>query len=431
MTRRMSSTTPLFSEAETTIPRRREARTGVLRNWLGGKQWREALDFHFAGSDWWILIIVIGLSCFGILMIYSASLPGWYVPLEENLNYFALRQAQWLGVALAVMFVFWTIRYTFWCEWGKELLVGTFLMLALVLLVGDDRYGARRTLLRGSLQPSELAKVTMVLYWSIWLASKKDKLSKWEFGLVPYSFFTGMIVGLIIAEPDRSTSLLFILVGVGLFFMASRRFLDLIPVLLVMIPGALLVIFSAGYAQDRVADFLKMWTQPQVAAGGQVQGFLECFKSGGVFGTGLGAGQAKTYVIFPHSDGIFAVIGEEWGFLGAMAVIAAFALLARRGLRIARQAPDAVGTLIATGISAWFILQASMHIAVALGMVPATGLPLPFLSYGGSALVSEFAGVGLLLSISRYGAAEAYEEDARADVWGRHRRTRVSRAGGR
>ena len=404
-----------------------------LRRWLESKRWDDALDLsNFAGTDWALLVAVLGLSCLGILMIYSASLPGRFVPLNEPLNYYAVRQILWMAIGLAAMGLFWTVRYSFWREWSVELLIGSIGVLILVLLVGDKRYNATRTLFNGSLQPSEFVKLAMILYAAIWLSSKKDKLQSFSFGLIPYGFMFGVVGGLIFAEPDKSTALLLLVVAVVMFIIAGAHPKEVAVILLVIALVAVVTFFSAGYARDRTESFINRWSQPSWAdPDDQAYWFIQSLRAGGIFGKGLAGGEVKANVILPHSDGIFAVIGEEFGLVGALVVLGVYMWIARKGLEIARRAPDMMGMLMALGITVWLTLQAFINIAVAVGAVPVTGMPLPFLSYGGSSLISALAGVGVLLNISRYATGEEDPGNASGAVWWRNRRTRLSHPGRR
>lgn len=412
--------------------RRRSSSLAGVRRWLESKRWDEAFDLsNFVGSDWALLVVVLALTCLGILMIYSASLPGRFVPLNAPLNYYAIRQLRWMAAGLIAMGLFWTVRYSFWKEWGVELLVGSIGVLILVLIFGDRRFNATRTFLNGSLQPSEFVKLAMILYAAIWLSSKKDKLQSFSFGLMPYGFIFGIIGGLIFAEPDKSTALLLLAVAVVMFIVAGAHPKEVAVIVLIIALVAVGTVFSAGYARERTESFINRWSQPALAdPNDQAYWFIESLRAGGLIGKGFAAGEVKAMVILPHSDGIFAVIGEEFGLAGALLVLGLYLWLARKGLEIARRAPDMMGMLMALGITVWLTLQAFINIAVVTGAAPVTGMPLPFLSYGGSSLISSLAGVGVLLNISRY-AEEDEPEYAGGAVRRRNRRTRLSHPGSR
>ncbi len=413
--------------------RRRSSSLAGLRRWLESKRWDEAFDLsNFAGSDWALLVAVLALTCLGVLMIYSASLSGRFVPLNEPLNYYAVRQLRWMAVGLAAMGLFWAVRYSFWKEWSVELLIGSIGVLFLVLLFGDRRFNATRTFFNGSLQPSEFVKLAMILYAAIWLSSKKDKLQSFSFGLIPYGFMFGMIGGLIFAEPDKSTALLLLSVAVVMFIVAGAHPKEVAVILLVIALVAVGTVLFTDYARERTQSFLTRWSQPSLAdPNDQAYWFIESLRAGGLFGKGFAAGEVKAMVILPHSDGIFAVIGEEFGLVGALVVLFLYLWIARKGLEIARRAPDMMSMLMALGVTVWLTLQAFINIAVVAGALPVTGMPLPFLSYGGSSLISSLAGVGVLLNISRYAAEEEGLENAGSAVWRRNRRTRLSHPGRR
>lgn len=413
--------------------RRRSSSLGGLRRWLESKHWGEAFELgRFAGSDWTLLVVVLALSCLGILMIYSASLPGHFVPLNAPLNYYAVRQLRWLAIGLAAMGLFWAVRYSFWKEWGVELLAGSIGVLILVLVFGHERFNATRTFFQGSIQPSEFVKLAMVLYAAIWLSSKKEKLQSFSFGLMPYGLVFGIVGGLIFLQPDKSTALLLLAVAVVMFIVAGAHWKEVAVIVVVIVLVVASIVVPAGYARDRAVRFLALWgQQPVVDPNDQAYWFIQSLRAGGLFGKGFAAGEVKAYVILPHSDGIFAVIGEEFGLLGVLVLLGLYVWLARKGLEIARHAPDMLGMLMALGITVWLTLQAFINIAVVAGAAPVTGMPLPFLSYGGSSLVSSLAGVGVLLNISRYAGGEEGPEHAGSAVWGRDRRTRLSHPGRR
>ncbi len=404
-----------------------------LRRWLGSKRWEEAFDVgNFANSDWALLVMVLALSCLGILMIYSASLPGRFVPLNQPLNYYAVRQMRWLIIGLAAMGVFWTVRYSFWKEWGVELFVGSIAALILVLVFGQQRFNATRAFFNGSLQPSEFVKLAMILYAAIWLSSKKEKLQSFSFGLIPYGVVFGVVGGLIFAQPDKSTAFLLLSVAVAMFLVAGAHWKEMAVIIAVLVLVMAGIVLSAGYARDRTIRFLALWSQQSVVdPNDQAYWFIQSLRTGGLFGKGFAAGEVKSWVILPHSDGIFAVIGEEFGLIGALAVLGMYVWLARKGLEIARRAPDMLGMLMALGVTVWLTLQAFINIAVVAGALPVTGMPLPFVSYGGSSLISALAGVGLLLNISRYASEEENPDHAGGAVRRRDRRTRLSHPGGR
>jgi cell division protein FtsW len=309
--------------------------------------------------------------------------------------------------------------------------------------VGEDRFGARRTFLNGSVQPGELAKLAMVIYVAAWLASRGEQIRDLTYGLIPFAVLIGGVAGLIVIQPDVSTATLVALTSLAMFFFAGADILQL------AVGGAAggvtfyLLINQLPHARQRIDEYLLVWHDPRLV-GYHIQQVLMALGSGGLFGVGLGQGQQKLgYLPAPHTDSIFAVLGEELGFVGCLVVIGLFGLLAWRGFKIALKAPDAFAALLACGVTCWLTIQAMVNVAVMTGLVPFTGVALPFISSGGSAMVVSLTGVGVLLSISRgrqvrkrrskADSRTRQENRERASLdrrWG-NRGTRLSRSGRR
>jgi len=398
---------------------RRERRGEAFREWWERKGFGEMWNPRMLQGDLILVVIVVTLICIGLLMIYSASLPGVVLEKGKPLNHYFLRQLLWVAIGLVVMLICWKIRYTFWRNWAILILFICIVALVGVLLFGQGDYGSRRYLFSKSIQQSEMVKLASIIYLSIWMASKGDKLRELGFGFVPFSILIGVIAGLIIAEPDRSTGFLLIVVAAAMFFVAGadmKQFLIAVPV-----GGAVIwvILQAADYSDQRLQEFLASWRNPLAGEPSQMQDFVKCLQSGGLFGKGLANGVAKHSASVIHSDGIMAVVGEEFGLIGCLVVTGLFILLAYRGIAIARNAPDQMGLIMASGITFWLVFQAFINIAVVTGLVPTTGIPLTFVSYGGSALVMALAGVGVLLSISCSPYEEEMPTHARAsERWG-------------
>ena len=410
---------------------RRERRGEAFREWWERKGFGEMWNPRMLQGDLMLVVIVVALMCIGLLMIYSASLPGHVLERGWSLNHYFLRQLQWIGIGLVVMLVSWKIRYTFWRSWAVLILVLCMVLLVGVLLFGQGDWGSRRYLFSKSIQPSETAKLASIIYLSVWMASKGDKLRELGFGLFPFSILVGGIAGLVIAEPDLSTGLLLALVAVAMFYVAGadiKHFLVALPVGGVAVWGILQIV---DYPNQRLQQFWASWQNPLVGEPSQMQDFVKCLLSGGLFGKGLANGTEKASASVIHSDGIMAVVGEEFGLIGCLVVTGLFVLLAYRGIAIARNAPDRMGLIMASGITAWLVFQAFINIAVVTGSVPTTGIPLTFVSYGGSALVMALAGVGVLLSISCSPYEEEMPTHARASERRGNRWSRLPHISGR
>lgn len=356
--------------------------------------------------DWGLLSIVMILFGLGMVMVFSASFAWGYADYQDP-YFYVFRQLIWGVSGLVVMVAVANIPYTIWERWSVVLMAIALLALMAVIAIGSERFNATRTFLGGSVQPSEPAKIIIVMYVSAWLASKGERIRDVRVGLLPFSVLMGAIAVLIVAQPNISTAILIVTTASIMFFIAGA---ELKQLLVVGAGGAAtfwLVIRYSSYAHDRVAKYMASLWNPMQSDEYQVQRAVEALIRGGLLGQGIGNSQAKIpgYLPVVWSDNIFAVIGEEMGLLGALLVILLFALLAYFGLRTALRAPDNFGMLLATGITASLTLQAILNMAVIVAAAPPTGVTLPFISYGGSSLVTALAAVGILLNISRHASA--------------------------
>jgi cell division protein FtsW len=354
--------------------------------------------------DWGLLSVVMLLFGLGMVMVLSASFAWGYADYQDP-YFYVTRQLIWGAFGLVVMVVMANIPYTIWERWSVVLMAIALLALMAVIAIGSERFNATRTFLGGSVQPSEPAKIIIVMYVSAWLASKGERIRDVRVGLLPFSVLMGAIAVLIVAQPNISTAILIVTTASIMFFIAGAEMRQL---LVVGAGGAAtfwLVIRYSTYAHDRVAKYMASLWDPMQSDEYQVQRAVEALIRGGLFGQGIGNSQAKLpgYLPVVWSDNIFAVVGEEMGLLGALLVIFLFALLAYFGLRTALRAPDNFGMLLATGITASLTLQAILNMAVIVAAAPPTGVTLPFISYGGSSLVTALAAIGILLNISRHG----------------------------
>ncbi len=365
-----------------------------------GKQSTKRTRRRRTSFDYALVLVVVGLLIIGLMMVYSATFD-WSYQAYENSFHIASRQFIWAGAGLIVMLVVAAIPYERWQQGAVPVMGVAMALLVLVLFIGDDRFGARRSFLNGSVQPGELVKPVMVIYVAAWLASKGEQVRDVTYGLIPFAVLIGVIAGLVVLQPDVSTAVLLVLTALAMFFFAGADVLQLAGGGLVSGITFLALINQLPHARQRVDDYVLTWSDP-THVGHHIQQALIAIGSGGLFGVGLGQGQQKLgYLPTPHTDSIFAVLGEELGFVGCLAVIVLFALLTWRGFKIAMEAPDAFAALVACGITCWLAFQALVNVAVMTGLIPFTGVALPFISAGGSAMVVSLAGVGLLLSISR------------------------------
>jgi cell division protein FtsW len=365
--------------------------------------------------DSFILSLVAILVVLGLITVYSASFA--LGDLEYgNAYYFVTRQAIWAVIGVGLMVALMRTDYRWLRSISPLLMLAALLGLAAVLVpgIGVDRYGANRWIALGPLppvQPSEFAKLALIIYVSAWLSSKQRNVKSFAAGLVPFVLMVGLVAGLVMAEPDMGTTIVIVLTTITLFFMAGGALTHLLALISIGGVSASFLLLSGGYRMDRLFAFVSPEADPS-GRGFHILQLLIALGSGGVSGLGLGASRQKFfYVPSAHTDGIFAIIGEELGFIGAALVIILFALLVYRGIRVMVNAPDNFGALLAVGITSWIAYQALINIGGITRSIPMTGIPLPFLSFGGSALAATLAGIGVLLSISRYARGQSTQKE--------------------
>jgi cell division protein FtsW len=352
--------------------------------------------------DWGLLTIVATLLTLGVVMVFSASYTVGIYEYDDPF-YFFFRQLIWLGVGIAAMMVTMRIPYLFWQRWSVLLMIGAFLALVAVIVLGVEVLGSKRTLFSGSIQPAEPAQIIIIVYVSAWLASKGERIRNVQVGLIPFAVLMGIVTLLLVLQPKISTAVLIVLTASIMFFIAGAELRQLIVVGLGGTATFWLIIRYSSYAGPRIERYLEGISNPLESQEWQATRTLRAIVNGGLFGQGLGGGDYKLPGGVPlgWSDNIFAIVGEELGLLGTLLLIFLFCLLIYRGLRTALHAPDTFGMLLATGITSLLALQALLNAGVALAIAPATGVTLPFISYGGSSLLTVMAAVGILLSISR------------------------------
>jgi cell division protein FtsW len=306
----------------------------------------------------------------------------------------------------------------------------TMVLLLVLLVMSEIRFNAKRAFFDGSVQPSELAKLVSILYLAVWLYAKRQMLQDLSFGLIPLGVILGVVGGLIYQQPDLSAAATVLMLGGLLFFLAGGDIKQISVLLVIAVVAAWLVVSVSLTGQQRVGDFLAGIKDP-LQASYHVRRSFEAIVNGGWFGVGIGNSLSKvTGLPVPPTDSVFAVVVEELGWFGGVSLISLYGILVWRGLVIARRAPDMLGTLLASGLVMWIGLEALINMAVMVGLMPFAGNALPFVSSGGSNLVTTLAALGILFNISRQaGEATVTDEEWRSYSavanlrWGNGRRS--------
>jgi cell division protein FtsW len=382
------------------------------------------------GVDIWLILAAFTLLIFGLLMVYSASTDYSLVVLGEAPSYMFRRQLLFAigGLVLAALLTW--LDYHVYKKLAIPIIIVTIIGLASVLVVNEVINNAARTIFQGSGQPSEAAKLAVVIYLAVWLYARREQLSSVSFGLLPLSIILGMIGGLILLQPDLSATATIFIIGGIMFFLAGGDIRQIVLFLVVGIIVGWVVFRFHPTGSQRLADYL-ISIRDLTQAPLHLSRSLEALVKGSWFGVGIGRADTKlTGLPVPPTDSIFAVIGEEVGILGSSFVVILNLILLWRGLKIAQFAPDGLGRLMAAGLSIWLALEAFINMAVIVGLVPFAGNALPFISYGGSNLLVSLAAIGILLNISRVSSHSLEKEErsinAVIDLRGRDRRWGVS-----
>ncbi|MFD2749355.1 stage V sporulation protein E [Virgibacillus siamensis] len=351
------------------------------------------------------MAIILALLIIGSVMIYSAS----YIQAEYNFGdsfFYLKRQLLFSAVGIFAMFFIMSIPYGTWKKYSKVLLLVCFVLLLAVLIpgIGMERNGAQSWIGVGafSIQPSEFTKLGLIIYLSVFLSVNQKYITSFKQGFFPSIILVFTAFGLIMLQPDLGTGVVLILTCMMMIYIAGARLSHFIGMATIGVAGFLYLILSAPYRISRITAFLNPWQDP-LGDGFQIIQSLYALGPGGLMGVGLGNSLQKYfYLPEPQTDFIFAILGEELGFIGGTAVIALFGLLFWRGVRIGIEAPDAFGRFLALGIVSMITIQVMINVSVVIGLIPVTGITLPFLSYGGSSLTLTMCSVGILLNISKY-----------------------------
>lgn len=351
-----------------------------------------------------LLLSSFGLLTIGLVMVFSASSVQAWTETGDPL-YYAKRQFVGVILGLAALFVLYRVDY----RWLRKLawpgLATAVVLLIAVLFLGREIAGAKRWIPLGgwNLQPSEVTKLALAVFLAHWLDWRRPEIGSFWRGYLPPLLITGVLFGLVMLEPDLGTGLTLGALTAVMLFAAGANGFHLGLTGLAAVPAIFVLIKVEPYRWRRIIGFLDPWADP-LGTGFQTIQSLLAVGSGGLFGSGLGQSRQK-YFYLPeqHTDFIFGIVGEELGFLGASLVVILFFLYCWRGLRAALRAPDFFGTMLAAGLTGLVGVQAFLNIGVVTGLLPVTGITLPFLSYGSSSLVTTLAATGVLLNIARQG----------------------------
>jgi len=354
----------------------------------------------------YILMTIIGIIIvFGLTMLSSASAAMAYQKFQDSYHFLKRQIIIGLIPGLILFFLFFNIDYRKWKKISLPLLVFSLLLLIAVFLpfIGFSHGGSRRWISLGGFvfQPSELMKLTLLLYLAALFEKRLENIKNFSYGFLPFLILLGIISLLIILQPDIGTLFIIAITATIIFFAAGGRFLHLAFLGLMSFSTLAVLIKIAPYRMARFTVFLNPEIDPR-GIGYHINQALLAIGSGGIFGLGLGNSRQKfLYLPEVSGDSIFAVIAEELGFIFTTGLIILFVILTLRGFKIAKKSPDVFGKLVAVGITSWFVFQAFINIGAMLGLLPLTGLPLPFVSYGGSAMVVSLMAFGILMNISK------------------------------
>jgi cell division protein FtsW len=355
--------------------------------------------------DFILIVVTLSLLAIGLIMVYSASAV-WADYKFEDTFFFAKRQMLFAGVGILAMFFIMNVDYWTWRTWGKVIIIVCFVLLLLVLIpgVGMLRNGSRSWIGVGafSIQPSEFMKIAMIAFLAKYLSENQKYITSFRKGVIPSLMLVFTAFGMIMLQPDLGTGTVMVGTAVVMIFIAGAKISHFAAMGLVGLAGFAGLVLSAPYRIKRITSFLDPWEDP-LGSGFQMIQSLYAIGPGGLLGLGLGESRQKFfYLPEPQNDFIFAILAEELGFLGGSLVLLLFSLLLWRGIRIALGAPDLYGSFLAVGIVSMIAIQVMINVGVVTGLMPVTGITLPFLSYGGSSLTLMLLAVGVLLNISRY-----------------------------
>lgn len=351
--------------------------------------------------DFLLFCTTLILVAIGVVMVYSASSYIAFYQLNDSM-YYLKKQGLFAVVGILMMLFTMKIDYHVYKKYTKILMLITTCLLFVVFAFVDTN-GARRWIPLGifNLQPSEIAKYVIVLFMAVSIERKGEKIKSFAYGVMPYVIVSVFYAGLILAEKNLSIASIVMFVTLIILFAAGAKIWHLVCVIIPMICAGAAAIYFEPYRLKRLLIFRNPWADPKKFGYQLIQSFL-ALGSGGIWGVGLGCSRQKCfYIPEPHNDFIFAIIGEELGLIGCIIIIILFVAFVWRGIVTSIKAKDVYGTIMAAGITSVIGLQALINIAVVTGSIPVTGVPLPFISSGGSSLIVNLVAVGILLNISK------------------------------
>jgi len=385
---------------------------GTFVNQSNRRAVASARKVHAPAGDLILVAIAIALGIFGLLMLYSAS-PDYSLRTFKSASYIFNKQLLFMTVGTLAAFILSRIDYHIWQKFAVLMMGMIAIMLIAVLFTNDERNNAVRAFFGGSVQPSEFAKIATIIYLSIWLYSKRDHLHDIQLGLIPLAFILGAIGGLIFLQPDLSAAMTIFILGGLLFFLAGGDMRQIILFCIVALAAGWLVVQFSSTGKTRIISYIAGLKDP-LKSSDHVLWSLEAIVRGKFFGVGIGKATTNWIGLpFAATDSIFAVIVEDLGLCGALGLVSLYAALGWRGLKIAGMAPDSLGSVMAAGLTFWILIEAGINMAVMVGLLPFAGNALPFVSAGGSNLLTTLAAIGILLNISRQSGQTAREGGGR------------------
>ena len=384
--------------------------------------------------SYFLMLLVVGLVGFGTIMVYSASAGLGQMQFDSG-RFFLKRWVLRLAVSLVAMCLVMRVDYRLWSKLAKPLLLAGFIGLTLLLVLKLFGVGKIRGAYRwiqfpgGAFQPADLMRLALVMFLADALSRRQGLLTDFKKGFLPIVLVVGLAMGMIVLQPDLGTALAIGLTCTMMLYLAGARLAHLAGACLALLPLVYFVVFVIGYRKERVLAYLSPADDVQ-GASYQVTQSLIALGSGGVTGRGLGESLQKHFFLpEPHTDFVYSIVGEELGLVGTGGLVLLFLIFARLGFQVGRRAPDLHGFLVASGITCMVLVYALINMGVCTGLLPATGLPLPFISYGGSSLLLTMVAAGILISVGRHTSAASgtmpREAEARQQRFFRHSQRRA------